>query len=80
MKHITAGWLESAKSDLDTIEEILGNDQLSHVVVFHSQQCIENNQIPETDGNEGLRVLQILQASQESLSSDGRKLSINEWQ
>ena len=41
MKHIAAGWLESAKSDLDTIEEILGNDQLSHVVVFHSQQCIE---------------------------------------
>jgi len=41
MKHITAGWLESAKSDLDTIEEILGNDQLSHVVAFHSQQCIE---------------------------------------
>ena len=26
---------------MDTIEEILGNDQLSHVVAFHSQQCIE---------------------------------------
>jgi len=46
----------------------------------HFLECIENNQIPETDGNERLRVLQILQASQESLSSDGRKLSINEWQ
>ncbi len=46
----------------------------------HFLECIENNQIPETDGNEGLRVLQILQTSQESLSSDGRKLSINEWQ
>jgi len=41
MKHLKAGWLESVKSDLDTIEEILGNDQLSHVVAFHSQQCIE---------------------------------------
>ncbi len=41
MKHITDGWLKSAKSDLDTIEEILGNDQLTHVVAFHSQQCIE---------------------------------------
>ncbi len=41
MKHITEGWLKSAKSDLDTIEEILGNDQLTHVVAFHSQQCIE---------------------------------------
>ncbi len=41
MKHITDEWLMSAKSDLDTIEEILGNDQLTHVVAFHSQQCIE---------------------------------------
>ncbi len=41
MKHITGGWLKSAKSDLVTIEEILGNDQLTHVVAFHSQQCIE---------------------------------------
>ena len=46
----------------------------------HFLECIEDNQIPETDGNEGLRVLQILQTSQESLRSDGRKLSINEWQ
>ena len=45
------------------MKEILCNDQLSHVAAFHSQQCIENNQIPETDGNEGLRVLQILQTS-----------------
>ncbi len=41
MKHITDTWLKSAKSDLYTIEEILGNDQLTHVVAFHSQQCIE---------------------------------------
>lgn len=37
MKCATVGWLESAKSDLDTIEEILGNDRLTHVVAFHSQ-------------------------------------------
>ncbi|MCP4268625.1 MAG: HEPN domain-containing protein [Candidatus Brocadiaceae bacterium] len=41
MKRTTAGWLESAKSDLDTIEEILSNDRLTHVVAFHPQQCIE---------------------------------------
>ena len=41
MKRITSEWLKSAKSDLDTIEEILSNDQLTHVVAFHSQQCIE---------------------------------------
>jgi HEPN domain-containing protein len=41
MKHITTEWLKSAKSDLDTINEILGNDQLTQIVAFHSQQCIE---------------------------------------
>ncbi len=41
MKLITSEWLKSAKSDLDTIEEIMSNDQLTHVVAFHSQQCIE---------------------------------------
>ena len=46
----------------------------------HFLECIENNQIPETDGNEGLKVLQILQTSQESLSNDGLKISIDEKQ
>ena len=27
MKRITSEWLKSAKSDLDTVEEILSNDQ-----------------------------------------------------
>ncbi|MBT6045289.1 MAG: HEPN domain-containing protein [Candidatus Scalindua sp.] len=41
MKHITTEWLKSAKSDLDTINEILSNEQLTQIVAFHSQQCIE---------------------------------------
>lgn len=41
MKHITTEWLKSAKNDLDTINEILDNDQLTQIVAFHSQQCIE---------------------------------------
>lgn len=41
MKHITAEWLKSAKSDLDTIEKILGDDRLTPVVAFHAQQCVE---------------------------------------
>lgn len=41
MKHITSEWLISAKSDLDTIEEIIDNDQLTHIVAFHAQQGIE---------------------------------------
>mgnify|MGYP000249863285 FL=1 len=36
MKHITTEWLKSAKSDLDTINEILSNGQLTQIVAFHS--------------------------------------------
>ena len=41
MKVISNEWLKSAKSDLDTIEAILDNQSLTHIVAFHAQQCIE---------------------------------------
>ncbi len=41
MKVISNEWLKSAKSDLDTIEAILDNESLTHIVAFHVQQCIE---------------------------------------
>ena len=41
MKLITKEWLNSAKSDLDTIKAILDNELLTHIVAFHAQQCIE---------------------------------------
>lgn len=41
MKAITQEWLNSAKSDLETIEEIQDNDSLTHVIAFHAQQCVE---------------------------------------
>ena len=34
-------WLESAKADLKNIEHILQDDFLTHIVAFHSQQCVE---------------------------------------
>ena len=37
----------------------------------HFLKCIEEKQIPKTDGNEGLRVLRVLQKSQESLNNNG---------
>jgi UDP-2-acetamido-3-amino-2,3-dideoxy-glucuronate N-acetyltransferase len=43
----------------------------------HFLQCIEGNKTPKTDGEEGLRVLQILQAFQESLSNNGLKIELN---
>ena len=43
----------------------------------HFLGCIENKQQPRTDGQEGLRVLKILQASQTSLDENGRNIFID---
>ena len=43
----------------------------------HFLECIENNHPPRTDGHEGLRVLQILQASQQSLNNYGKIIQLN---
>lgn len=42
----------------------------------HFLECIANQQIPRTDGREGLRVLQVLQALQESLNRNGCKIQL----
>jgi UDP-2-acetamido-3-amino-2,3-dideoxy-glucuronate N-acetyltransferase len=44
----------------------------------HFLDCMKNNGTPVTDGNEGLRVLGILQASQESLDSSGKVVHFEE--
>lgn len=41
MKFLTGEWLKSAYSDIETIKEIMDNAALTHVVAFHSHQCIE---------------------------------------
>ena len=41
MKTLTEDWLAAAKDDLAVIEKIIDEDHLSHMVAFHSQQCIE---------------------------------------
>ncbi len=43
----------------------------------HFLDCIKNNQTPMTDGHEGLRVLSILHAAQESFNNGSMKLSLN---
>ena len=42
----------------------------------HFLECVKQGLTPKTDGEEGLRVLQILQASQESLNQDGSKIHL----
>jgi len=41
MKPITADWLKSAATDLETIDVIAGNSNLTAIVAFHAQQCVE---------------------------------------
>jgi len=43
----------------------------------HFLGCLSNGTKPLTDGNEGLRVLKILNASQRSLDKNGCKISLN---
>jgi predicted dehydrogenase/acetyltransferase-like isoleucine patch superfamily enzyme len=42
----------------------------------HFVECISAGKTPLTDGREGLRVLRILNASQQSLDENGRKISL----
>jgi len=44
---------------------------------IHFLDCIKNNQRPRTDGQEGLRVLKILKASQTSLDDNGCNIHID---
>jgi len=41
MKSITSDWLRSANTDLETINEIIDNMNLTAIVAFHAQQCVE---------------------------------------
>lgn len=41
MKSQTEEWLKAANDDLIVIDAIIENDRVTHVVAFHSQQCIE---------------------------------------
>lgn len=41
MKSVTADWIKSASSDLQTIDAIIDNPDLTAVIAFHSQQCVE---------------------------------------
>ena len=44
----------------------------------HFIECIEKRLTPRTDGQEGLRVLKILQASQESLNQNGKTIRLTQ--
>ena len=43
MKKQAENWLQAASDDLAVINEIIQNENLSHMVAFHSQQAIEKS-------------------------------------
>ena len=54
----------------------LPQDEPLRLECEHFLKCIANNQQPITDGNEGLRVLKVLKASQASLDQKGIKIPL----
>lgn len=43
MRAATEDWLASAQDDLETVGELIDNDQLTHIIAFHVQQCVEKS-------------------------------------
>ena len=41
MNELTKEWLNHAEKDLMVIEKILDDENLTNIIAFHSQQCIE---------------------------------------
>jgi len=44
----------------------------------HFIDCVTNGLLPKTDGREGIRVLQVLEASQRSINENGRKINLDQ--
>ena len=40
-KELAGEWLKSALADLKNIEHIINDNFLTHIVAFHTQQCVE---------------------------------------
>jgi len=55
---------------------VLDMEEPLKVECKHFIECIEDIKRPETDGYEGLRVLEVLQALQESLNQDGIRIEL----
>jgi UDP-2-acetamido-3-amino-2,3-dideoxy-glucuronate N-acetyltransferase len=64
-----------AKSDPERVD--IPNEEPLRSECAHFLDCISNGHAPLTDGLEGLRVLNVLKASQQSLDAEGRKFRMN---
>ncbi len=64
-----------AKADPERID--IPEEEPLRVECRHFLECLINGKEPITDGQEGLRVLNILNASQASLNAGGKKIDLN---
>jgi predicted dehydrogenase len=62
----------------DGVEVDYGSEEPLRLECRHFLDCIATRRRPRTDGANGLRVLQILHASQDSLTADGRPVLMEE--
>ncbi len=76
--HHKIDWLDripvASKEEAEVVPVLM--DEPLKAECRHFLECIETKQQPKTDGQEGLRVLKILQASQASLDDNGRNIHI----
>jgi UDP-2-acetamido-3-amino-2,3-dideoxy-glucuronate N-acetyltransferase len=73
-------WLErvpvAAKADAEVVQ--IDMQEPLKAECRHFLECVAKGVQPKTDGREGLRVLQVLQALQQSLNNNGRKVIIGQ--
>jgi UDP-2-acetamido-3-amino-2,3-dideoxy-glucuronate N-acetyltransferase len=65
----------AAKAEAELVE--LEMEEPLRAECQHFLDCVTKKVTPRTDGREGLRVLQVLQASQESLNQEGCKIRLD---
>ncbi len=66
---------EARKADPVVVE--VPNDEPLRLECRHFLECVEKGQTPKTDGEEGLRVLWVLEACQQSIDQGGRKIAFD---
>jgi len=70
-------WILTYRSGDVYAPKVENREPLS-VMANHFTDCITNNKKPLTDGKSGLRVVKVIEACQESLKNDGKKVIIKE--
>lgn len=62
----------------DVVIPYIRSEEPLRLECLHFVECIQDGTAPRTDGYSGLRVVQIIEAAQESLRNEGRLVTIDE--